>query len=162
MAKEDFIFFWNGTFSQWTPSDFVIDGIKNVTAEQYMMAKKAELFEDADAYIQIMKSKNPSEQKRLGRSVKNFDKDLWEKVCRKIVYDGNKAKFSQNPTMKAELMATGELEIVEASPYDKIWGIGLHETDPRAWDKATWQGKNWLGIEIMKVRKKLREDDANS
>jgi ribA/ribD-fused uncharacterized protein len=62
--------------------------------------------------------------------------------------------------MREELMATGDLEIVEASPEDKIWGIGLRESDPRAWDKSTWQGTNWLGEAIMRVRQKLREEDA--
>ena len=159
MVKNNMVLFWGGTYSQWFPSDFIIDGIKYVTAEQYMMAKKAQLFGDGEAYLQIMSSKNPSDQKQIGRGVEGFDKNIWEKVCRKFVYDGNYAKFTQNPDMKEELMATGDMEIVEASPHDKIWGIGLHETDPRAWDKATWQGTNWLGEAIMQVRKKLREED---
>lgn len=159
MAKEDFVFFWGGTFSQWAPSDFVIDGIKYVTAEQYMMAKKALVFKDQEAYEEIMASKNPRDQKAIGRRVKNFNPDVWSVISREVVYQGNYAKFSQNPKMREELMATGDLEIVEASPYDKIWGIGLRESDPKAWDKSTWEGTNWLGIEIMRVRQKLREED---
>lgn len=159
MAKEDFVFFWGGTFSQWTPSDFVIDGIKYVTAEQYMMAKKALVFKDQEAYDEIMSTKNPRDQKAIGRRVKNFNADVWSVVSREVVYQANYAKFTQNPKMREELMATGDLEIVEASPEDKIWGIGLLESDPRAWDKSTWQGTNWLGIEIMRVRQKLREED---
>jgi ribA/ribD-fused uncharacterized protein len=159
MAKEDFVFFWGGTFSQWAPSNFVIDGIKYVTAEQYMMAKKALVFKDQEAYDQIMASKHPREQKAIGRRVKNFNADVWSVISREVVYQANYAKFTQNPEMREELMATGGLEIVEASPEDKIWGIGLHETDPRAWDKSTWEGTNWLGEAIMKVREQLRFEE---
>jgi ribA/ribD-fused uncharacterized protein len=158
MVKNNMVLFWGGTFSQWFPSDFIIDGIKYVTAEQYMMARKAKLFGDNDAYREIMKSKDPAYQKQIGRQVKGFEKNEWESICRQIVYDGNYAKFTQNPVMKEELMATGDMEIVEASPHDKIWGIGLHETDPRAWDKSTWKGTNWLGEAIMQVRETLKKE----
>ena len=158
MAKNDFVFFWGGTYSQWCPSNFTIDGITYNCCEQYMMAKKALLFGDTHHYALIMKSKNPAEQKALGRKVKGFDKEKWEAVCRKIVYDANYAKFTQNPTMKAELMSTCDKELVEASPEDKIWGIGLHERDSKAWDKSTWQGTNWLGEAITQVRETLKTE----
>jgi len=159
MAKEDFIFFWNGTYSQWEPSKFTIDNVEYNCCEQYMMAQKALMFNDLDSYTEIMKSTSPRQQKELGRSVKGFDKETWEAKCQDIVYEGNYAKFTQNPHMKEELMATGNLEIVEASPYDTIWGIGLGERDPLAWNKSTWKGLNWLGIAIMRVRTKLCEED---
>jgi ribA/ribD-fused uncharacterized protein len=158
MAKENFIMFWGGTYSQWCPSKFTIDGVEYNCAEQYMMAKKALLFDDVESYNMIMYADNPRDQKAFGRRVKGFDKDKWEAVCRKYVYDANYAKFTQNPKMLEELMATGDKEIVEASPEDKIWGIGLHESDPLAWDKSTWQGTNWLGEAIMQVRKTLKEN----
>lgn len=158
MAKEDFVLFWGGTYSQWCPSPFKIDGIEYNCCEQYMMAKKALVFNDHEAYEQIMSTKSPRDQKAIGRRVKNFDASVWSPISREVVYQANYAKFTQNPKMREELMATGEMEIVEASPEDKIWGIGLHETDPRAWDKSTWQGTNWLGEAIMQVRKKLKEE----
>lgn len=157
MAKNDFVFFWGGTFSQWAPSNFVIDGILYTTAEQYMMAKKAALFNDTKAQLAIMSTKDPREQKAIGRKVIGFEKDTWEAVCRQYVYEANYAKFTQNLKMKAELLATHK-EIVEASPEDKIWGIGLHENDPKAWDKETWQGTNWLGEAIMQVRTRLYKE----
>lgn len=157
MAKSDFIFFWGGTYSQWCPSVFKIDGVEYNCAEQYMMAKKALLFGDYDSLALIMNTKEPKEQKALGKKVKGFNKEKWETYCRDYVYDANYAKFTQNSEMQKELLATGDKEIVEASPEDKIWGIGLHETNPLAWDKSTWEGTNWLGEAIMKVRKKLRE-----
>lgn len=157
MVKGNFLFFWNGIYSQWHPSKFTIDGREYNCCEQYMMAKKALTFKDMEAYEEIMASSSPKEQKAIGRRVKNFNAEVWSVISREVVYQANYAKFTQNPQMKEELMATGDLEIVEASPKDKIWGIGLHETDPRAWDKSQWQGTNWLGIEIMRVRQTLRE-----
>lgn len=161
MKKEDFIFFWGGTYSQWAPSKFVIDGVLYNCCEQYMMAKKALMFHDYVALQKIMSSKDPSYQKEQGRKVIDFDVNLWTKYCRQIVYDANYAKFTQNPEMREELIATGNKEIVEASPEDKIWGIGLHESDPLAWDKSTWKGTNWLGEAIMAVREDLFYDDKN-
>ena len=157
MITDKYVFFWNGPFSQWYPANFTIDDVEYNCAEQYMMAQKALLFNDSESHKMIMESIWPDEQKEYGRNVKGFDKDKWETVCRQIVFDGNMAKFSQNPKLLEELMYTDSLEIVEASPYDKIWGIGLHETDPKALDKSQWEGTNWLGIEIMSVREKLRE-----
>jgi ribA/ribD-fused uncharacterized protein len=125
-----------------------------------MMAKKALVFKDQESYNMIMYADNPRDQKAFGRRVKNFDADVWSVISREVVYQGNYAKFTQNPKMREELMATGDLEIVEASPEDKIWGIGLRESDPKAWDKATWEGTNWLGEAVMRVRQKLREEDA--
>jgi ribA/ribD-fused uncharacterized protein len=152
MTTDKFIFFWGGTYSQWCPSPFIIDGVEYNCCEQYMMAKKALMFNDFEALKNIMATDQPDEQKALGKMVKNFNKAYWEKYCRKIVFDGNFAKFTQNPDMKRELMATGDKEIVEASPEDRIWGIGLKASNPRAWDKSTWEGTNWLGEAIMQVR----------
>ena len=155
MITDKYVFFWNGPFSQWYPSKFVIDEVEYNCCEQYMMAKKALLFNDIESHKMIMYSKSPDEQKGFGRRVKGFDKDKWEAVCRQIVFDGNYAKFTQNPKLLKELNDTKDLEIVEASPYDKIWGIGLHETDERCLDKSQWQGTNWLGEAIMQVRDRL-------
>ena len=157
MKSKKYVFFWGGCFSQWCPSKFIVDGVEYNCCEQYMMAKKALMFSDFDAYREIMLEKNPALQKAIGKLVRGFNVETWVKYCRKIVYDGNYAKFTQNPDMLSELLATGPKEIVEASPEDKIWGIGLHETNPLAWDKATWQGTNWLGEAIMEVRKTINE-----
>lgn len=155
MAKEDFVFFWGGTFSQWCPSIFEIDGVEYNCCEQYMMAKKALLFGDFNTLNKIINTSSPREQKQFGREVVFFEKEKWEKYCKKFVYDANYAKFTQNESMYNELINTGTKEIVEASPEDKIWGIGLHEDDSKAWDKSTWEGTNWLGEAIMLVRDKL-------
>jgi len=156
MNKQDkFIFFWGGTFSQWCPSPFEIDGVKYNCCEQYMMAKKALLFGDYDSHREIMLEKSPALQKAMGRKVRGFDKVKWEKYCRKFVYDANLAKFTQNPKMLQELVNSGTKEIVEASPEDTIWGIGLHESNPHVLDKSKWRGTNWLGEAIMQVRETI-------
>ena len=154
--KEEFALFWGGTMSQWAPSKFIIDGVEFNTCEQYMMYNKALMFHDYEAAKKVMETSNPKMQKAIGRQVNGFDKDHWEKYCRDIVYDGNVAKFTQNPDMLEELKFTGDRTIVEASPQDKIWGIGLAADDPRAKDRSQWQGTNWLGEAIQRVREDIK------
>jgi ribA/ribD-fused uncharacterized protein len=162
MITDNYVFFWGGTMSQWCPSFFIIDGVEYNCTEQYMMAKKALMFNDFDAYREIMLEEEPATQKAIGKTVIGFNKEKWEKYCIDIVTDGNYAKFTQNPKMKEELLASGDREIVEASPEDKIWGIGLHETNPYVLDKSKWQGTNWLGIAIMRVRERIRNEQMKN
>jgi len=145
------VLFWGGPFSQWYSHTMSIDGVIYNCCEQYMMAEKARLFGDTEALEKIMASDDPRQQKAIGRTVKNFNPHMWNHVCRDVVFKANLNKFS-DPDLKLILMNTGDREIVEASPYDKIWGIGLGENDPRAEDKSQWQGTNWLGEAIMQVR----------
>ena len=159
--QNEFTFFYNGPFSQWTKSIFTIDGVKYNSCEQYMMAQKALLFEDKESYKKIMATTSPSEQKAFGKLVKGFVKETWEAVCKDIVFRGNYAKFTQNENLYADLMDTIGTELVEASPVDPIWGIGLTENDPRAWEKETWQGTNWLGEAVTAVRNKLVEESQS-
>ena len=144
--------FWGGPFSQWYPSLFEVEGIKYNCTEQYMMAKKAGLFGDEQAHLKIMASNDPREQKRIGKTVENFVTDRWNAVARDIVFRGNMAKFTQIPELFAYMINTGDEEIVEASPEDTIWGIGLSANDPDAYDKTKWKGTNWLGEVLMSVR----------
>ena len=159
--EEQFTFFWNGPFSQWSMdgggpiTQFVCDGEEFNCAEQWMMACKAQLFGDGETRRKIMESYDPRHQKMLGREVKNFDPDVWNEHARRIVFDGNLLKFTQNFKYKAELLATEGTTLVEASPYDKIWGIGLHDYDPRAQKRSTWLGTNWLGEVLTAVRQAI-------
>ena len=160
METEQFVFFWGGVFSQWYKHNMEIEGTVFNCAEQFMMSMKALRFHDFETNELIMKSKDPREQKALGRKVKNFDPEKWSMVARQMVYRANIEKFS-DPELKAILLSTGDKEIVEASPYDTIWGIGLGENDPDRFDKSKWKGTNLLGIILMEVRKDLRERDRS-
>lgn len=156
----EIVFFWNGWPSQWHPSDFTVDGVAYTCAEQFMMAEKARLFGDEATRGKILGTRSPRDHKALGRKVTPFDEERWTAACRDIVYQGNLAKFGQNPDLRALLFATGDKTLVEASPTDRIWGIGLAADDPRARDRSTWRGTNWLGEAIMQVRAELRRRGA--
>jgi ribA/ribD-fused uncharacterized protein len=153
-VEEKFTFFWRrqSPFSQWHPSRFKIAGVEFNCAEQYMMYKKAEHFRSYDIMDMIMKTTSPALQKRLGRRVRDFDEQSWNHVCQQIVYDANYAKFKQNEHLRKALLATAGTTLVEASPVDPIWGIGLAEDDPRALSRDTWVGTNWLGEILTRVR----------
>jgi ribA/ribD-fused uncharacterized protein len=168
MAKEQFTLFYSGIFSNWWPFHgkkdctaedlgrplFTLNGVEYNCSEQMMMAEKAKLFGDNEILEEIMKPIHPKAQKALGRKIKNFNENVWNKHARPIVYIGNEAKFLQNPDLLVKLLKTKGTTLVEASPYDSIWGIGLAVEDPLALDRATWRGTNWLG-EVLTT---LRED----
>ncbi len=121
------------------------------------MYSKAMLFEDYDVAKMIMKTVDPKQIKSFGRMVRGFDSNTWDKNKERIVYEANLAKFSQNEELKSALLSTADKLIVEASPYDNIWGIGLDESDERVLDDSRWLGLNLLGKAIMKVRDELRK-----
>ena len=123
--SDQFVFFWGGPFSQWFKSKFEIGGVTYNCAEQYMMAEKAKMFGDYGALAKIMAINDPKKQKEFGRLVKGFSEFKWFNECIQIVLAGNMAKFSQNEGLLAELEKTIGTLLVEASPYDTIWGIGI-------------------------------------
>lgn len=162
----DFLFFWGHranpkqpigkhVFSQWWPVVFQIDGVRYPTAEHFMMAEKARLFGDGDSLRLILEAETPDRAKALGRKVQGFSEDAWQAAAFDIVLRGNRAKFGQNEALKGFLLSTRHRVLVEASPVDRIWGIGLAEADPRAGNPAEWQGQNLLGFALMAVRDEL-------
>lgn len=155
--SEKFYYFWGeAPFSQWSPSKFTIDEVEYSCAEQWMMVSKARLFNDENTLKLIMEADLPSDQKKLGRKVAGFDVEKWNLVAKDIVYQGNYAKFTQNPEMKALLLATAGITLVEASPYDKIWGIGMSDFEAKGCGgRAGWRGLNWLGEVLTKLRDDL-------
>ena len=155
-AQRRFTFFWRqqSPFSQWYPAEFVVEGVRFTCAEQYMMYGKARLFGDGETAARILAARTPKEHKALGREVRGFEGAVWERKRERIVYEGSQAKFTQNAELLTALLATAGTELVEASPMDRIWGVGLSAEDPRIQDPATWRGQNLLG----KVLTRLRED----
>lgn len=142
-------------FSQWFVAPFQVDNITYPTAEHYMMAGKARLFDDQIVLKEILTTSDPDMVKRLGRKVKNYDESTWVERRFQIVVDGNYAKFSQNPKLKQYLLSTGDKVIVEASPLDKIWGTGLAQDHTDSNNPHLWQGLNLLGFALMEVRSRL-------
>ena len=166
----DYIYFFGHTkdsyevitkiyFSQWFPLGFSENGVHYNTAEHYMMAKKATLFGDTEALAKILAADTPNVAKELGRKVKNFDATIWEKNASAYVTQGNFLKFSQYDNLKEFLISTGNSIIVEASPYDKIWGIGLAQHDNASLNPDTWKGTNLLGFAIMEARDMMLESN---
>jgi ribA/ribD-fused uncharacterized protein len=158
----EFVFFWSGWPSQWAKCRFEINGVTYNCCEQFMMAEKARVFDDADAAQAILAAKSPRDQKALGRTIRGFRERTWNAVCRGIVYCGNLAKFSQDAQLRELLLGTGHRTIVEASPKDPIWGIGLSQDDPQVENPSQWQGTNWLGVALMQVRDELRRQVGES
>lgn len=149
---DKYLFFYGGIFSQWFRCKFEVDNLIYNCAEQYMMEQKALFFNDGQIREEIMLAIRPKDQKALGRKVGNFDKNKWDLVARNIVYKGNYFKFKQNIGMLDILLQTKGTLLVEASPSDTIYGIGLSESDPKRLDKKNWLGTNWLGEVLTKVR----------
>lgn len=149
--SKNYLFFLNGPLCQWWKSKFVEDNIEYCCCEQYMMYQKAKLFNDEETANKILNTKEPREQKKLGRLVKNFDEHIWDQHKEKIVRNGNYLKFSQNEDLKEYLIDTYPYELVEANKYDRIWGIGMFSHDPNILDTSKW-GQNLLGKTLMKVR----------
>lgn len=172
-SKEDYEFFWkpeykNGWMGQWHRSNFTaplsnaIEGAPTElytfpTAEHWMMCCKAALFGDIETMEMLLQETNPKRVKALGRLVRPFDEEKWVAAREKIVFEGNLAKFSQDHELKAMLLTTGDKLLVEASSFDRIWGIGFNEAKAMA-NRERW-GLNILGKALMEVRSRLREEE---
>jgi ribA/ribD-fused uncharacterized protein len=154
MKSEDYVFFWDGPFSQWHPSMFwdLDVALQYNCAEQFMMYNKAKFFGDTESMDKIMEIDNPRDQKQAGKEITPYDDKKWASVRYEIVKNGNKLKFGQNIDLMASLTATAGKTIVEASPYDRIWGIGLGEEDERIHDPSKWRGENLLGKLLTELR----------
>ncbi|BCY10134.1 NADAR family protein [Actinoplanes sp. L3-i22] len=161
-----YLFFWGHTpsrdgevsascLSQWSPEGFTVDGDRFATAEHYMMWRKAVLFGDTASAGRILAAGHPREAKTLGGRVTPFDQQTWNENRFAIVAEGNFQKFQQNPDLRTYLAATHDRVLVEASPMDRVWGIGLTREDPRASDPDQWRGLNLLGFALMEARARL-------
>lgn len=168
-GRPKFLFFWGHTpasadivdkscLSQWFPAAFEVDGVRYATAEHYMMAQKALLFGDQDAYQRMLLATHPNAVKQIGREVRGFEPARWEANRTAIVVAGNLAKFSQSPPLRDYLLTTGERILVEASPVDAVWGTGLAADHPHAAVPGKWPGLNLLGFALMQARAHLQAE----
>lgn len=164
----EYLFFWghqpspddritSSCLSQWWPCDFS-DRWVYCSTEQYMMARKAELFQDYEILQKIRTETDPKAIKKLGRQVHDFDPAVWDKVKFQYVIAGNDLKFSQNQELANFLLSSGNAILVEASPNDCIWGIGMGKNDPASNNPEKWNGENLLGFALMEVRDHLRRN----
>ena len=144
--------------SQWWPSPFTVGSVTYASAEHWMMAGKARLFADEDAEIRAVEAGSPAEAKKVGRLVRGFDESVWVRERFGLVVEGSVHKFGQDAALREYLLSTGERVLVEASPVDRIWGIGLAWDDPAVTDPARWAGLNLLGFALMEARARLRAE----
>lgn len=161
--KMKFLFFWGhqpakcgvtaSCFSQWYSAPFVVGGHCYPTAEHFMMAEKASLFGDHEMKEQVLQASSPGAAKALGRRVRGFDEAVWLEHRFAIVVRANEAKFGQNAELGQFLRQTGERILVEASPVDRVWGIGLAQDDEKVSNPNQWRGLNLLGFALMQVRR---------
>jgi ribA/ribD-fused uncharacterized protein len=148
---DQFALFYGGPFSNFAPTPFEMDGLMFNTSEQAFMYRKAMAFGDDATARKILASTLPAKQKAFGRQVIGFDPEVWSNQSMSHMYDACYAKFSQNANYKELLFKFMHLEFVEASEFDRIWGIGLWANDERAYDRETWQGENRLGLVLNQV-----------
>lgn len=164
----EYLFFWGHTpkqagvvdkscLSQWFPAPFVVAGVTYTTAEHWMMAQKALLFGDNEAFQEVLTTEKPAVAKAIGRKVRNFEEAVWNAKRYEIVAEGSYHKFSQHAAMRDLLLHTGKRVIVEASPRDRIWGIGMSQNNEAAHNPFKWRGSNLLGFALMEARDRLEQ-----
>ncbi|MFI6349872.1 NADAR family protein [Streptomyces sp. NPDC050560] len=167
-ARVKYLLFWGhrpqkdggvgaGCLSQWWPAAFTVDGVEYATAEHWMMAAKARLFGDAEAEEAALAAKTPAQAKKAGRLVRGFDEEVWAGERFRIVVEGSVHKFGAHTELTEFLLATDRRVLVEASPMDRVWGIGLAADDERAQRPADWRGLNLLGFALMEARERIRQ-----
>ncbi|QIJ65014.1 NADAR family protein [Streptomyces sp. JB150] len=166
-SRVKYLYFWGhrprpdgrigpSCLSQWWPAPFTADGVEYATAEHWMMAAKARLFGDAEAERRVLAAAHPAEAKKAGRLVRGFDEGVWERERFGIVVEGSVRKFAAREELRHYLLGTGERVLVEASPVDRVWGIGLAADDEAAAHPERWRGLNLLGFALMEARDRLR------
>lgn len=155
---DNYYFFWEHQFGQWTLRNITDpDGHTYNCCEQYMMYKKAILFDDIDTAQKILSELKPAKQQKLGRSIKSFNSQLWDKHKFGIVWYGNFLKYSQHMDLRDRLLQTDNKILAEASPYDLVWGVGFRADDDQILNPDNWTGQNLLGKVLMSIRSAIKE-----
>lgn len=163
--QQEFVFFWRpygvgGIYSQWFKSSFTVNGTTYCCAEQFMMAEKARTFDDCDTLAAILDTDDPNRHRILGRQVKNYDEELWGAIRKRVVVEGSLEKFRQSEDLMEMLIRDKDKILVEASPYDKIWGIGMKAGTYGIENPENWTGENNLGFAIMEARDTILKEYA--
>ncbi len=160
MSKEKIIYFWKpneayGFLSNWHYAPFTLDDKKFINSEQYFMWSKLQLFDPTNKELEntLLTTINSSIMKNIGRNIKNFNQDIWDKNKYNIMKKALMAKFTQNKELHTLLLKTKTYKLVEASPYDKVWGIGIDKK--AAMNGIKYQGENLLGKVLMEIREAL-------
>lgn len=136
---------------------FEVDGVQFTSTEQFFHYQKAHVFNDKSSMSRILATNDPKEQKRLGRKVKNYEESVWSDKCFMVMKRGLYAKFEQNPVLKERLLSISNARFVEASPFDRKWGIGIGADHPNAASPSKWPGTNLSGQALNEVRDILKE-----
>lgn len=160
--NDKYVAFWGGCFSNFFPCQFWLEGKLWTTSEKYFMWKKAVTFGDNETAEKILKLDSPREIKKLGREVKNFTPDIWDKIKEDIMYAGVNAKFTQCAECNECIKRFKEQKFVEGSPDDTIWGVGIHYRDENVFDESKWRGENLLGKILNRVRDEIFDDALNA
>ncbi|CAF0855622.1 unnamed protein product [Didymodactylos carnosus] len=162
--SETYTYFWKteSPFSNFHPCTVSVDNLKFSCTEQYMMYNKAILFDDKIIAAEIINAHSPRAMKALGRKVSNFNPDIWLENRSKIVSNGNYLKFTQNEHLKKALLEQHGKILVEASPNDQIWGIGMDQSNPRVANRSEWKGLNLLGFILTDICNKIYEEQKQS
>lgn len=157
--RDGFALFWGQWPSNWEASPMNIDGVRYNCVEQYMMAEKARVFGDEAVRAKILASPHPKAQKEFGRKVRGYVDETWAAVRYAVVLRGTVEKYRQNAHLRELLLAVPDgVRFVEASPEDRIWGIGMARSDPDATDPSKWRGQNLLGKAIDEARAVVRAE----
>jgi ribA/ribD-fused uncharacterized protein len=154
MEQLTFFYRTDSPFSFWYPTEFVENGISYSSAQQYVLHHKALLFSDESTAEKVLQVHEKKDLMKLSRAVQNFQPKVWAQKREQIAETANRAKFTQNEELKAQLLATAGTRLANANQHDIIWGIGFEEDAEEAKDPKKWRGKNLLG----EILKRLREE----
>ena len=163
----DYVYFWGhrphparitkSCLSQWFAAGFTHGDVYFPTAEHWMMYQKAQVAGDAAAAAAVLAEPSARRVKAIGRRVRNYDDRLWTARKYAVVVEGSVKKFTADPALREYLLGTGDAVLVEASPYDNQWGIGMDEAEAKQLgDPARWRGTNLLGWALMEARDRIR------